>query len=1582
MINCLLCTLACALFFLGTGSDYSGLLLVPFLFGESKVEGKSEARKKIKKLPEGLPSMFVKERKNHVINGENGGKVKGKEESARASNLHLMGVTPQKKRRKGDKVVMGGLAYFLPIFIIAGLLLGSAFAVYNSDSIYLAGKTSSTVIIPDELIVDDGSTIFVTTNNMAGKGVAKDVSITVESSNQTYRVYQGRTSSDGTLWPNLDLPDINGTAVMIVETEDDRISRPITLTRSSSKSVKLLITTDKPLYQPGQVIHLRVLALGAKGAVKDNLLLELQTPEGDTVLKKELRTNEYGVASMDYHLADIMPLGSYSVKTSMGEASSEKTILVKEYVLPRFDISWGGLKGWYTVDETVEGNITCDYFFGKNVQGTAYLQARVYVGTWSTVYTNYFQLSDGKAEFTIPATQYAVGLPSNKDNGLLELNLTITDTGGHSESKTKLLSIARAPIMITGLADTNVLGAESLYYIIAQTPDGLPVANATAEFLLDDGTSLSGSTDERGIAVFQFTYSGQDEVRITVAKDDLFGNETFPMYGGDGLKVIPEKGLYSLGEEAVLDVFYSGDALSSYVYYEAISQGRTINTGRIKLKDGHGSFALSISPDFIETTSIRVYKVEGQDVLRDTVVIGISPSTALFVNITKDQVIYTPGQAVSLGFLVQNLDGPVQAALGIAIVDQSIFEMAERFGGLEELYFALEAEYQEPTYMMADYVFGTGTSLPVTEEKVLDMDDREELVVVNTYESRLDEAQEFMESKVSDFWVVVAFIAFIGMGSIMVLGLIYMFKLTITFIVILLVFLVPMAMLNMMTTEMASTSDLDGPGDGGQDDMFGGDVPEGDFIQVPGMMEDRMIFAADANAPGKMLGAGNESGGLAEPSRTRLYFPETWYWNPMLITDENGYASLDLIAPDSLTSWQVKAVASTKDGDVGVGTANVTVFQEFFVEPDIPVSVVRHDEFPLHVQIFNYGDSARTVEVELDQEDWFESLDVISTTTTVPAGEVGGVMFLIKAMDVGQHNVTITARTSDTADKVVRNITVVPDGKQFPGTKNGQIVDNETQTVDFNYSIERVPGSEMAYLKLQVGKEAVVIDGAEQYIQFVSGCGEQSMSTLAIDILAFNMVQTSNGTTEQLFEFENMVSRGIQHELTFLLPAKNGQGRGIVWFPTDQDVHAWLTSWGLITFQDAVDAGFDLDERIFEDMQKWIVSQQDSDGSFSFPEWGLYETTNPILQSKKVASTAYITRALLYSGYDAGSEAVQTAVDYIEGEIDDVWDDPYALALALIVLDDAGGSQSTRTHIAQRLAELAIEEDGQVHWESETNMIGDGGGPRLMFGFGGGSSRITETTGYAIMALHGNAQYNDLVKKGVYYLMDHRTEMGFFSTQDTIVAFQAIAQCGTNNINKLKIALEFNGIDLGEFIFDKKNMDVTEYVDLTPYLEEENKLVLDSQGSGTLMYQVYTEEWIGWENLTLPESQGLFLDVRYDSTHVHVNDMINATLTMRYEGFSPFLRMVLVELRAPVGFEFYEPDLQDMMADGWISNYELNDREALLYITEVQNGSKMSLEYRLLAREPIRATLQGVRAYDMYEPVFKDELEPVEMVVV
>jgi len=90
-------------------------------------------------------------------------------------------------------------------------------------------------------------------------------------------------------------------------------------------------------------------------------------------------------------------------------------------------------------------------------------------------------------------------------------------------------------------------------------------------------------------------------------------------------------------------------------------------------------------------------------------------------------------------------------------------------------------------------------------------------------------------------------------------------------------------------------------------------------------------------------GAGGE---LAEVQRVRQFFPETWVWMPDIITDDSGKANLDLIAPDSITTWRLHAVSSSPEG-IGISETGLTVFQDFFIDPDLPYAVIRGEEFPV-----------------------------------------------------------------------------------------------------------------------------------------------------------------------------------------------------------------------------------------------------------------------------------------------------------------------------------------------------------------------------------------------------------------------------------------------------------------------------------------------------------------------------------------------------------------------------------------------------------------------------------------------------------
>ena len=53
--------------------------------------------------------------------------------------------------------------------------------------------------------------------------------------------------------------------------------------------------------------------------------------------------------------------------------------------------------------------------------------------------------------------------------------------------------------------------------------------------------------------------------------------------------------------------------------------------------------------------------------------------------------------------------------------------------------------------------------------------------------------------------------------------------------------------------------------------------------------------------------------------RVRDYFPETLLWQPELITDDNGMATLELPLADSITTWRMTASAVSSQGRMGGG---------------------------------------------------------------------------------------------------------------------------------------------------------------------------------------------------------------------------------------------------------------------------------------------------------------------------------------------------------------------------------------------------------------------------------------------------------------------------------------------------------------------------------------------------------------------------------------------------------------------------------------------------------------------------------------
>ena len=158
------------------------------------------------------------------------------------------------------------------------------------------------------------------------------------------RRYSSRATTDAS--GNVDVAfavpdDVDPNQTLIVETKSalgsDTLEQAVTVERD----FRILLTTDKPLYQPGQMIHIRALALGAfdlRPAAGQSLEVTVADGKGNTVFRKTLTTSDFGVAAVDFQLASEVNTGPYKLTATLGNTSSEKTVTVEHYVLPKFDV--------------------------------------------------------------------------------------------------------------------------------------------------------------------------------------------------------------------------------------------------------------------------------------------------------------------------------------------------------------------------------------------------------------------------------------------------------------------------------------------------------------------------------------------------------------------------------------------------------------------------------------------------------------------------------------------------------------------------------------------------------------------------------------------------------------------------------------------------------------------------------------------------------------------------------------------------------------------------------------------------------------------------------------------------------------------------------------------------------------------------------------------------------------------------------------------------------------------------------------------------------------------------------------------
>ena len=552
-------------------------------------------------------------------------------------------------------------------------------------------------------------------------------------------VAEGITDNSGSALVQFDLPNQHGKAELIATVHSivgqTEVKQGITV----STPTQTMLTTDKPLYQPGQTIHIRALVLrkpSLEAWSNQPTTIEVFDPKGNRVFKQKGGTNPFGIAAADFSLANEVNMGEYAIRATIMAANqqtsqpanqqatlevAERKVTVKRYVLPKFKIALTTDKAYYMAGETLKGKVQVDYFFGKPVAGgDVELKLSTYVDRFIPVAevkgkTN----ATGLFEFEQKLPDYFVGQPVTKGDATLMIEANVTDTANHKETKSDLVTIARDPINVVVLPEGGSLkaGVENALYVVTTYPDGKPAKTRLTLQTSAVGDALTAQTDDAGIGVVKLTAPSLANLKFTVTARDNKGNvatRDVALETPDAEHSIllrTDKAIYKIGEPIRLTILQANAAaMSRYVYVDAIHNKQTVLTKSVELSGGKGEETLNLTQDLFGTLELHAYKIlSNGDIVRDSRIVYVQPANDLKIVVTAHKPSrdgdgadsFLPGENATLKFTVKDAKGsPVLAAIGVNIVDESVFALEEQQPGLLKVYFTLEKELLQPRYQL------------------------------------------------------------------------------------------------------------------------------------------------------------------------------------------------------------------------------------------------------------------------------------------------------------------------------------------------------------------------------------------------------------------------------------------------------------------------------------------------------------------------------------------------------------------------------------------------------------------------------------------------------------------------------------------------------------------------------------------------------------------------------------------------------------------------------------------------------------------------------------------------------------------
>ena len=267
---------------------------------------------------------------------------------------------------------------------------------------------------------------------------------------------------------------------------------------------------------------------------------------------------------------------------------------------------------------------------------------------------------------------------------------------------------------------------------------------------------------------------------------------------------------------------------------------------------------------------------------------------------------------------------------------------------------------------------------------------------------------------------------------------------------------------------------------------------------------------------------GESADGIAnfEPTaaiQVRSDFRATVFWQPDVMTDADGVATVKVKYPDSVTAWQATARAATTGSQFGMATGKTRTRQPLIVRLQAPRFFLVGDTVTISAVINNNTDAPLKVLPELEVtglklEGWLRDGQLATgelAAIEVPASGEKRVDWRVRVEQPGTAKLKVIGRgqvggaqtsglsggqqSSGLSDAMERSLPIFEHGLDQLIAKSGKVRDGDV-TVKLAIPKERQPGTTALTVQVAPSLAVTMLDALPYLIDYPYGCTEQTMS--------------------------------------------------------------------------------------------------------------------------------------------------------------------------------------------------------------------------------------------------------------------------------------------------------------------------------------------------------------------------------------------------------------------------------------------------------------------------------------------------------